>query len=152
MDKGYSDKVRRPASKPFVSYPFSMNPHSSERSGLTWDGEIIPYSSLFPTLTGATANFADLYSKGNAKCKYLSAILGRFVQNLNSFGCPDRSEFRMAKGCSMPYHKFPDKSCALRNAINLYGWLKHHIQDKYVKCPKDDTGHTTVFNSGLETE
>jgi hypothetical protein len=21
-----------------------------------------------------------------------------------------------------------------------------------VKCPKDDTGHTTVFNSGLETE
>jgi hypothetical protein len=99
-------------------------------SGLGWDDGIIPYSSLFQTLAEATTNFAHLYSKGDAKCKYPSAILGISVQNLDSFGCPDRSQFRMTNGCSMPCHKFPDKSCALRNACNLYGWLKHHIQEK----------------------
>jgi hypothetical protein len=26
---------------------YSMNPHSSERSGLSWDDGIIPYSSIF---------------------------------------------------------------------------------------------------------
>jgi hypothetical protein len=130
-----------------------MNPHSSPTSGLGWDDGIIPYSSLFQTFAEATANFAHLYSKGDAKFKYLSAILGRSVQNLDSFGCPDRSEFRMTKGCSIPCHKFPDKSCAFRNASNLYGWLKHHIQEKEnVKCPKDDTRHTAVFNSGVITE
>jgi hypothetical protein len=99
------------------------------------------------------ANFAHLNSKGDAKCNNLSAILGRSVQNLDSFGCPERSEFRMSKGCSMPFHKFPNKSCAFRNAINLYGCLKHHIEVKeYVKCSKNNTRHTAVFNSGVETE
>jgi hypothetical protein len=59
-----------------------MNPHSSPTSGLSWDVGVIPYSSLFQTLAEATANFAHLYSKDDAKCKYLSAILGRPVQNL----------------------------------------------------------------------
>jgi hypothetical protein len=81
----------------------------------------------------------------------ISTILGRSVQNLDSFGCPERSEFRMTKGCTMTYHKFPDKSCALHNASNLYGLLIHHIRDKeYVKCPKDDTRHTAIFNCAVE--
>jgi len=59
----------------------------------------------------------------------------------------------MTTGCSLPCHKFPDKSCSVRNAISLFGWLKHHIQDKeYVKCPKDDSRHTAIFNSGIEIE
>jgi hypothetical protein len=46
----------------------------------------------------------------------------------------------------MPCYKFPDKCYLLRNAINLYGWLKHHIQDKkYMGRPKDDTSRTAVF-------
>jgi hypothetical protein len=51
----------------------------------------------------------------------------------------------------MTCHKFPDKICALRNAFNLYGCLVHHIQDKeYVKCPKDNTRHTAIFNFAVE--
>jgi hypothetical protein len=129
-----------------------MNAHSSEESGFGWDDEIIAYSSLFQTLTEATTNFAHLYAKGTAKCKFLSNLLGRSVQNLDSFGCPTRKSFRMTTSCSLPCHKFPDKSCATRNALPLYGWLKHHIQHKeYVKCPKDNSRHTAIFNSGTET-
>jgi hypothetical protein len=109
---------------------YSMNPHASPTSGLTWNDGVIPYSSLVQTLQEATANIPNLHSKGDAKCRNLSTLLGRSVQNLDSFGCAERSEFKMAKGCIMTCHKFPDKSCALRNASNLYGWLMHHIQDK----------------------
>jgi hypothetical protein len=131
--------------------PYSMNPHAFPTSGFTWDDGVIPYSSLVQTLQEATANFPRLYSKGDAKCRNLSTILGRSVQNLDSFGCPERSEFKMAEGCTITCHKFPDKSCALRNASNLYGRLMHHIQNKeYVKCPKDDTRHTAIFNSAVE--
>jgi hypothetical protein len=131
--------------------PYSMNPHSSESSSLSWDDGFIPYSSIIQTLTEATTNFANLYWRGDAKCSYQSGLLGRPVQNFDSFGCPPRKEFRIAASCSI-CHKFPYKSCSLRKAINLYGWLEHHIQDQeYVKCPKDDTRHTAVFNSGVET-
>jgi hypothetical protein len=89
---------------------YAMDPHPFPTLGLGWNDRIIPYSLLFETLAKATADFAHIYSKGNDKCKNLSAILRRSVQNLDSFGCPERSVFRMTKGCSMPSHKFPDKS------------------------------------------
>ena len=130
--------------------PYSMGPHGYDQSGISRDDGIIAYS-LFQTLTEATANFAHLYAKGTAKCKFLASLLGRTVRNLDTFGCPSRKSFKMTTGCSLPCHKLPDKSCAVRNALSLYGWLKHHVQHKeYVKCPKDNSRHTAVFNSGVE--
>jgi len=57
--------------------PYSMDPHGSDQSGITWDVGIIAYSSLFQTLTEATATFAHLYTKGTAKSKFLANLLGR---------------------------------------------------------------------------
>jgi hypothetical protein len=131
--------------------PYSMNPHSSERSGLTWDEEIISYSSLFQTLTEATYNFVHLYPKGHAKCAYLFGLLGRTVQSLDSLAALHLNNLELLQVVEC-HAMFPDKSCSLRNAINLYGWLKPHIQDKeFVKCI-NDTRHTAVLNSGVETE
>jgi hypothetical protein len=131
--------------------PYPMDAHSSENSGISWDDGFIAYTALSQTLSEATTNFAHLYSKGTNRCKFLTNLLGRPVQNLDSFGCPARKSFKMNIGCSLPCHRFPDKNCAARNALNLYGWLKHHIQDKeYVNCPKDNSRHTDIFNSGIE--
>jgi len=139
------------STKNFVFYPNTIDPHSSDRNGICWDDGIIAYSSLFQTLAEATANFAHLYAKVTAKCKFLSNVLGRTVQNLDTFSCPERTSFRMTTGCSLPCHKYPDKSCATRNALNLYEWLKHYVQDKeYVKCPKDNSRHTAIFNCGIK--
>jgi len=56
----------------------------------------------------------------------------------------------MGTVCSMPCHRFPDKSCATRNAHALYEWLTLHLKEKaYVKCPKENTRHTAAFNSGI---
>jgi hypothetical protein len=130
--------------------PYTMNDHISKHNGLSWMDGNISYSLIHQTLTEATANFAHVYAKGDDKCTYLSGLLGRAVLNLDTFGCPERSEFRMETGCSMPCHRYPDKSCATRNAQSLYKWLIHHLQAKeYVKCPKDGSRHTAVFNSGV---
>ena len=131
--------------------PYRMDPHSNDQNGLCWDNESIAYGSLFQVVAGATANFTNLFAKGTEKCKVLTELLGRCVRNLDSFGCPERKEFKMTTGCSLPCQKYPDKSCAARNAYNLYGWLRHHIQEKeFVKCPKDNTRHTAIFNSGIK--
>jgi hypothetical protein len=90
--------------------PYSMNPRSSESFGLSWEDGQISYSRLTQILLEATSIFAHLYAKGNDRCDFHTAMIGRPVQNLDSFGCPDRKSFRMTTGCSLPCHKFPDKS------------------------------------------
>jgi len=104
------------------------------------------------TVSEATANFAILYSKGNAKCRLLTDFLDRPTNNLDDFGCSSRERFVPGAGCSLPCHKFPVKSCAARNARYLFGWFKYHLKTReYVKCTKDYTSHTAAFNSGIKS-
>jgi hypothetical protein len=77
--------------------PYSLNPHASPTSGLTWDDGVIPYSLFVQTLQEATANIPHLHSKGDAKCRNLSTILGRSVKNLDSFGCPENLSLKWLK-------------------------------------------------------
>jgi len=130
--------------------PYIMEAHGSISSGINYDDGAIPYSTIVQTLSEATANFANLFSKGVAKCRLLTDLLGRPITNLDDFGCPSRESYVPGAGCSMPCHKFPDKSCAMRNARSLFGWLKNHLKTKYVKCTKDYTRHTAAFNSGID--
>ena len=68
--------------------PYRMDPHSNDQNGLCWDDGSIPYGSLFQVMAEATANFLNLFANGTDKCKFLTELLGRTVQNLDSFGCP----------------------------------------------------------------
>jgi hypothetical protein len=131
--------------------PYTMERHGTTSSGINWDDGSIPYSTIIQTLSEATANFADLNSKGHAKCRLLTDLLDRPITNLYDFGCLSRESFVTGAGCSLPCHKFPDKSCAARNAPSLFGWLKYHLKTReYVKCTKDYTRHTAAFNSGIQ--
>jgi hypothetical protein len=130
------------------SYP--MEKHSEEFNGLNWNGGIIEYAKLFQTVNEVPANFAHLYGKGTAQTRFLSTQVGRAVLNLDTFSCPERNSFVMGTVCTIPCHCFPDKSCASRNAHALYEWLTFHLKEKsYVKCPKDRSLHTAIFNSGV---
>jgi len=112
----------------FLPPPYPMEAYGSAYSGLNWADVNIAYGALFQTINEATANFAHLYAKGSAKCKFLSNLLSRSVQNLDTFGCPSRKSFRTSTSCSLPRHRFSDKSCAARNAHSVYGWLMFHIK------------------------
>jgi len=106
-----------------ILIPYPMDAHGSTEDGLNWHDANIDYAALFQTVNEATANFAHLYSKDNAKSKFLSSLLGRKIQNLDTFCWPSRKSFRTSTSCSMPCHRVPDKSCEARNAHSHYGWL-----------------------------
>jgi hypothetical protein len=129
--------------------PYTMEPHGSTSSGINWNDGSALYSSLVRTLNEATANFANLYCKGIAKCRFLTDLFDCPITNLDDFGCPPRESFVPVVGCSLPCHRFPDKICAVRNARSLFGWLKHHLKTN-VKCTKDYTRHTEKFNSDIQ--
>jgi len=130
--------------------PYDMDEHGYEANDLNWNNSIIQYAKLYRTVNEAAANFAHLYAKGTAKTRFLSGLLRRAVFNLDAFACPERKSFRMGTVCSMPCHRFSDKSCATRNAHALYEWLTFRLKGKsFVKCPKDNSRHTAAFNSGI---
>jgi len=110
--------------------PYIMVLHGSTSSGINWDDGSIPYSTIIQTLSEATENFANLYSKGHAKCWLLTDLLDRPITNLDYFGCPSRESFVPGAGCSLPCYKFADKGCAARNARSLFGWLKYHFKTR----------------------
>ena len=130
--------------------PYAMAAHGSDENGLNWDDGHIPYHKLFTVLSEAVANFAHLYSIGTTKCKVLSDLLGLLIHDLQDFICPNPSSFKPKFSCSLPCHRFPDVSCATKNAHSLYDWLKYHLQtESYVKCPKDMTRRTSKFISAI---
>jgi len=90
--------------------PLLHGPHDSDSCGISWDDGIIA-SSLFQTWTDATANFAHIYAKGTAKCRFISTLLGRSVKNLDTFGCLSRKSFRMTTGCSLPCYVSRQELC-----------------------------------------
>jgi hypothetical protein len=129
--------------------PYTMEPHASTSSGInTNDGSIL-YSSLIRTLSESTLQIYTV--KTLTKCRLLTDLLDRPIINLDDFGCPPSESFVPGAGCSLPCHRFPGKSCAVRNARSLFGWLKYHLKTReYVKCTKDYTRHTAEFNSGIQ--
>jgi hypothetical protein len=131
--------------------PYAMEPDGSTSSGINWNDGSILYSSIIHTLRKATANLANLYYKGIAKCRLLTDLLDRPITNLHDFGCHPRESFVPGAGCILPCHRFPNKSCAARNARSIFGWLNYHLKtSEYVKCTKDYTRHTAASNSGIQ--
>jgi hypothetical protein len=128
-----------------------MEPHGSTSSGINWNDGSILYSTIIQTLSEATAIFANLYCKGIAKYRLLTDFFDHPVTNLENYGCLLRESFVPGAGCSLPCHRFLDKSSAARNARSVFGWLKYHLKTiEYVKCTEDYTRHTAAFNSGIQ--
>jgi hypothetical protein len=130
--------------------PYAMRPHGSAANGLNWDDGHIPYGQIYTVLSEAVPGYAHLYGYGIQKCKYFSELIGRPFPNLEDFGCPSPINFKPSFNCGMFCHKFPNVSCATRNAHSFDNWLMYHLQTKsYVKCPKESTRHTAMFVSAV---
>jgi len=131
-------------------HPYYMAPHGSVESGLNWDDGNIPYKKLATVLKEVVANFAHVYSKGQAKCSFLTALLQRTVLDLEEFKCPPVKDLKSIYTCTLPCHRQTKFSCAAKSAHVFYGWLLHHLQNKaYVTCPPDMSRHTAEFISAI---
>jgi hypothetical protein len=130
--------------------PYVMRLHGSAENGLNWEDGVIPYDQLFTVLSEAVAGYAHLNSRGTDKCEFLRKLLGRPILDLDDFNCPQPNDLRPRYHCTMSCHKFPSVRCATRHAHSLYDWLSYHFRTKaYVKCPDDNTRHTSQFVSAV---
>jgi hypothetical protein len=60
------------------------------------------------------------------------------------------SKLQLRQNCGLPCHRFPNISCAQKNSQAFFQCLMYHFQNKlYVKCPKENTRHTELHNSGI---
>ena len=131
---------------------YYMAPHGCDENGLIWDDGHIPYHKLSPVVKEAVAGFAHVYSFGTTKCRLVSDLLERPILDLEDFKCSPTKTFKPKFSFSLPCHRFPDISCAIKNAQALYDWLMYHLHPKsYVKCPPDMTRHTSKFISATST-
>ena len=127
-----------------------MHPHGSIEKGINWDDGQIDYDQLETAVSEAVAGYARVYGYGISKCRFLPALLGRPILNLEDFGCPEPKDLKPGYNCVILSHKYHSFSCATRNTTSYYEWLMYHFQIKsYVKCPKDKTRHTAMFVSAI---
>jgi len=68
--------------------PYTMEHHGSTSSAINWDDDSIPYSTIIQTLSEATENFTNQYTKGHAKCRLLTDLLDRPITNLDDLAAP----------------------------------------------------------------
>ena len=131
--------------------PYDMRPHGSAENGLNWDDGHISYHQLQTTVTEAVSGYGHLYSYGIEKCRELSYQLRRPVLTLENFKCSSPRELPPSRySCGLSCHKFPNVSCAIRNAYSCYECFLYDFKTKsYVKCPQDMTRHTAMFVSGV---
>ena len=66
-----------------------MRTHGSEENGINLDDDFVPYEQVETALSEAVAGYADLYSYGITKCKFLSDLLSRSVFYWEYFGYPN---------------------------------------------------------------
>ena len=100
-----------------------------------WQSGAYDYTQLENILNVENFEHAEFFAKGSEKCKILSQILNKPVENLDNLPCPPASAlvFRNEKGecdwicSSYPLRHLKTLHCAERKAY-VYGlWTKTHL-------------------------
>ena len=100
-----------------------------------WQSGAYDYTQLENILNVENFEHAEFFAKGSEKCKILSQILNKPVENLDNLSCPLASAlvFRNEKGecdwicSSYPLRHLKTLHCAERKAY-VYGlWTKTHL-------------------------
>ena len=71
---------------------------------------------------------AEYFAKGLEKCKFLSTLLGKEVENLDDYGCPKIQHLNTDWLCtSYPYRHKTILHCAERKAKAFGEWAVQHF-------------------------
>jgi hypothetical protein len=90
--------------------------------GLTWGEGLIPYDKLYSILSGATADYPIIFTKGSEKASELSKIIGVTVEDLDSHGCPKAENITLPRlvVCGMGHVD----NCALTKSLKYLQWVR----------------------------
>ena len=110
--------------------------NTSHLHGIAWSSGTLDYEKIFVVLYDIKVMNAEVFAKGLEKCRLLTNLLGRKVENLDDHGCPklqDLDKTDSSWSCfSYPFRHKTRLYCAERKA-KVYGdWDKQHLLILYV--------------------
>ena len=62
--------------------------HTSHLHGIAWSSGKLEYEKLFAVFYNIKVMNAEVFAEGIKKCRLLTNLLGRNVENLDDYGCP----------------------------------------------------------------
>ena len=99
--------------------------------GIKWSSGKLDYDKLFCVFYDIKVMNAEVFAKGLEKCRLLSNLLGRNVENLDDYGCPKNLDLVKTDSSwicsSYPFRHKTRFHCAERKA-KVYGdWAVQHL-------------------------
>ena len=99
--------------------------------GIAWGSGELDYEKLFAVFYDIKVMNAEVFAKGLEKCRLLTNLLGRNVENLDDYGCPKIQDLvkkaSLWKCSSYPFRHKTRFHCAERKA-KVYGeWAMQHL-------------------------
>jgi hypothetical protein len=93
---------------------------AGEFHGIKWEDGYIKYDKISEIVLSRVGK-EWLYSKGTENCALLSSILGRYVTNLEDYGCPKVGEIDVQTASCTQEHG--GKACALNKCLKYSYWF-----------------------------
>ena len=102
--------------------------------GIAWSSGKLDYDKLFAVFYDIKLMNAEMFAKGLEKCRLLTRLLGKNVENLDDYGCPKIQDL-VGEGkansswicSSYPFRHKTRLHCAERKA-KVYGdWAMQHL-------------------------
>ena len=115
--------------------PFKPNKqtawNTSHLHGIEWSSGKLDYEKLFAVFYDIKLLNAEMFAKGLEKCRLLTNLLGRNVENLDDYDCPKIQDLAKTDSswiCSSYLLRHKTRlHCAERKA-NVYGdWAMKHL-------------------------
>ena len=105
--------------------------NTSHLHGIAWSSGKLKYEKLFGFFYDIKVMNTELFAKGLEKCRPLTNLLGRNVENLNDYGCPKSQDIVKTDSSwicsSYPFRHKTKLHCAERKT-KVYGeWAMQHL-------------------------
>ena len=105
--------------------------NTSHLHGIAWSSGKLEYEKLFAVFYDIKVMNAEVFAKGFEKCRLLTNLLGRNVENLDDYGCPknqDLVETDSSWICSSYLFRHKTRlHCAERKAKVYGAWAMQHL-------------------------
>ena len=99
--------------------------------GIEWKSGQLDYESIPRILNIVKLQRAEVFAKGQEKCKVVANLLNMHVENLDDYGCPKIQQFQpeqMGFCISYPLRHRSRFHCAEKK-VRAYGnWMKQHLK------------------------
>ena len=104
--------------------------------GIAWSIGELDYDKLFAVFYDIRVINAEVFAKGLEKCRLLTNLRGRNVENLDNYGCPEIQDFVKTNSSwicsSYPLRHQTRLHCAERKAMVFGEWTMQHLSILYM--------------------